>query len=156
MFEVGSVVTPAGEYYDKFLGIPKQVEDQLDLARPPHKSPRQACTFVFLELRDAEKHWRMMKDGKLYKVSIDNHQIVHIGDMHIMDLMKSAAERGEPIAEMADQYWSDFRTEKPIIEILVPSAQVIEVICSEEGQRKAAFMSYYGIRGAGPSTLDEA
>lgn len=154
LFAVGAVVTPAGEYYGKFTGIAKQVEDHLEARRPPGGRARTECTFVFSKLQDAEAHWRKMRDGKLYEVAIEDGEIVHTGDMHLMDLMNEAAEQGAPLSTMAEQYWSSRMTPAPVVEVLVPSARIIAVINTDEGARRAAFISHYKIRGAGPPDVE--
>lgn len=137
LFKVGDVISSANEYYDKFKGIAKTVEDTLEVTRPKNqKKLRTECLFVFEDEKCAKKHWSKMVDGKLYEVSIEGAITFHRGDMALMDAMKQLLEAGSDITKLAEDYWREECSAKPEMEILVSSAVVVDVISTSDNERK--------------------
>jgi hypothetical protein len=143
LFAIGSEIITAMEYYNKFDGSRKAVEDMLELRRPDDKKRRTSCLFVFEEEVCAKKHWSMMKDGKLYQVAIDKTRVFHRGDMAIMDEMKNLVEAGEDIDVKADAYWRGEVGNTPVVEIMVSSAIVTDIISTSDEERRAHLMERY-------------
>ncbi len=137
LFAVGECIETANQYYSKFVGIAKDVEDALENFRPKSKPQRTTCLFLFEDEICARMHWSMMKDGKLYEASIDECCIFHRGDMALMDRMKDTAESGGDLSLLAKQYWNGEFGEKPEIELLVPSAIVVKIIETSDVARRA-------------------
>ena len=146
LFAIGDEITTAQEYYDKFDGTRKAVEDMLESRRPDGKEPRTSCLFVFEEEVCAKKHWSMMKDGKLYQVAIDEARVFHRGDMAIMDEMKIIVEAEKDIGAAADAYWRGEVGNKPVIEIMVSSAIVTDIISTSDEERLAHLKERYPIK----------
>ena len=47
LFFIGDGVSTAYEYYEKFTGVSRDVEDTLEAARLEGKTPQKECLFVF-------------------------------------------------------------------------------------------------------------
>jgi hypothetical protein len=129
-------ITTAQEYYDNFSEAEKVVEDALEQYRPPDKAKRATCLFVFEDEMCAKKHWSKMIGGKLYRVAIDKRQILHRGDMALMDEMKALSEKGQDLRDLAVKYWCGHLSATPEIELLVSSATVIGVVSKSEEERR--------------------
>jgi hypothetical protein len=135
VFAVGDEIVTAEEYYAKFTGAAKVVEDSREATRPSSVPPRRSCLFVFSDEVAARKHWSKMTGGKLYAVAIDENAMHHTGDMALMDQMKAAAEQGEEVEELARAYWAGEESQAPEFEILVDRATVTAVISSSDQER---------------------
>jgi hypothetical protein len=145
-FSVGDEITSSKEYYEKFIGVTKDVEDTLESRRPKTKQQRTECLFVFDDEVCARKHWSKMKDGKLYRVSIDEACISHRGDMALMDTMKQLGETEKDMTAVADAYWRGESGTKPEFEIMVPMAVVTEVISTSDEERQDHLYTRLGIK----------
>ena len=92
---------------------------------------------VFEDLVPAKKFWSKMKNGKLYKVHVDDAELRHKGDMQLTEKLHELAKKNADLKPTADSYWKSELTESPEIELLVNYAIVTEVISSSEGERRA-------------------
>lgn len=146
LFSVGQVITTANEYSVKFSGITKSVEETLESRRAENKTRRDQCLFVFEDEKCAKKHWSKMKDGKLYKVSINEAEISHRGDMALMDIMKQLGESGSDMTEVSEAYWRGEQSTNPEIEIMVSSATVTEIVSACDKEREVYLKERWGIR----------
>ncbi|WP_231890384.1 hypothetical protein [Methylomonas methanica] len=144
-FSVGDKITTAKDYYGRFTGAAKAVEDFLEESRPGSKTCRTNCLFVFCDEQCAKKHWSKMSNGKLYHVEIYEDSICHRGDMALMDRMKELVEEGKSIEELAGAYWRSECSSAPEIEIMVESAFVIEVLSVSDAERLAYLKERWGI-----------
>lgn len=134
-FSPGDIIKTAQEYYDKFSQIARAVEDALESHRPLQKAQRTTCVFVFADEKCARKHWSKMENGKLYAVELDECQILHRGDMALMDEMKVHLEAGKDVSELARKYWAGEFSENPEIEVLAPNVAVLETLSDSEIER---------------------
>jgi hypothetical protein len=141
-FIVGSVIQTAGEYEGKFQGAARSVEDSLELHRPPTKVARATSLFLYEDERCARKHWIYLTGGKLYRASISPSEIRHRADIKWMDLMKERATDSQFLKDHAAKYWAGEVTANPVIEVLVPSAIVVDVIADSEDERNSALAAY--------------
>jgi|GEM_PF-2895829 len=146
LFLVGQEVTTANECSAKFVDIAKRVEATLESKRPANKKRRDQCLFVFEDEKCAKKHWSKMKDGKLYKVSINESAISHRGDMAQMDVMKLLGASGKNMIEVAEDYWRGQKSAYPEIEIMVPSAVVTEVMSTCDKERQDHLKESWGFK----------
>ena len=85
-----------------------------------------------------------MKDGKLYRATIDEATILHRGDMALMDVMKSAAEAGGDWQAFAGAYWRSEMSAVPEVELMVAEAVVTEVISASDTERVSYLRTRYG------------
>lgn len=136
-FAEGDRITTAGEYRDRLGDGAGFVEDTIERLRPPVKPPRQACLFLYEDETAARKHWSVMTDGKLYRVVVCEHDVLHRADMALLDIMKSAAEHGQDFADLARQYWGGECSPEPVIEIMVHDARVTEIVSKSQEERRA-------------------
>jgi hypothetical protein len=146
-FEVNNTVLTAMEYYEKFQGPAKEVEDVLERYRPGNKPKRRSCLFVFENEVCAKKHWSKMNQGKLYSVHVDESQILHKGDMALMDEMRQALQNGQDLEPLATRYWAGGLSFRPEIEVLVPSAIVTAVLSKSEQERVEHLKARVILRG---------
>lgn len=145
LFAVGDRITTAQVYYDKFVELAKVVEDALETHRPDSKTKRTSCLFVFEDLVAAKKHWSKMKEGKLYRVTIEDGSVLHRGDMALMDEMKELAEADKDMAPLAQAYWRGELSSRAEIELMLSSAVIAEVLSVSDSERQNYLKDRWGI-----------
>ena len=134
-FNVGDVAKTAAEYFDKFPPETKLLEERFELFRPTIKPPRRECLFLFESLDAARNHWSIMTDGKLYKTDVPNDAILHRGDMRLLDVIADKTKAGESTKQTYVDYWNGVMTGEPIIEIMVASAPIIDIVSKDQEER---------------------
>lgn len=145
-FGIGDEVVSAQEYYYKFRELSKKVEDILETYRPINKTKRTSCVFSFENELDAKKHWAKMSNAKLYLISLGNNEILHRGDMTLLDEMQAVLEKGEDVSELAKKYWDGYLSDNPVIEILTKEIIVTEIISKSDLERLEYFKKIYYIK----------
>jgi hypothetical protein len=131
-FESGMVIFPQGTYQNKFKAYGKAMEENLENARPKLKPCRKGCLFVFEDLQEVERYWETHDGSYLYQVKIDEAAVLHCGDMQLTDMIGDefrkliAPPDRDRVSELAKTYWAGGQSAKPILEFLVPSAEVVE------------------------------
>lgn len=141
-FSVGDVLESAGEFLAKNPLGSMDNEKIFEKMRPNNLPPRAECLYVFEHLNDAKKHWSKMRGGKLYKVTVKISDILHKGDMSLVDLAFVNQSMPEVVATYVRQYWLGECTSKPVIEVLVRNALIAEVISKNDQERQAYFKSW--------------
>jgi len=141
-FSVGDTVASAGEFLAKNPPASSDIERAFEDKRPKNLPPRAECLYVFEYLEDANKHWSKMTGGKLYEVTVQPGDILHRADMSLVDSAYVSRSVPHEVAACAQRYWSGECGSKPVIEVLVKSAQVSAVISRDEQERKAFFKSW--------------
>lgn len=136
-FNVGDVASTAAEYYDKFPPETQLVEERFEEFRPSHKPPRRGCLFLFESLDAARNHWSIMTDGKLYKTELADEDILHCGDMRLLDVIADKVKTGEPTDQLYRDYWNGVMTDQPIVELMVSSAPIVAVVSKDQEERIA-------------------
>jgi hypothetical protein len=107
-FKSGDPIGTAGEFMSKHPEKGKLAEAALEKSRPRKKPKRQECLMLFEDEECARDHWAKMADGRLYRVEIDDDDILHRGDMKLVDaigetLSKSAAA---DVSKEMTKYWN--------------------------------------------------
>jgi hypothetical protein len=91
-FKSGDPIRTAGEFMSKHPEKGKLAEVALEKSRPRKKPKRKECLMLFEDEECARDHWAKMKDGKLYRVEIDDDDILHRGDMKLVDAIGEAVK----------------------------------------------------------------
>jgi len=141
-FSVGEIVVSARDFLAKNPLGSSDIENAFEDVRPKSLPPREECLYVFECLKDAQKHWSKMTGGKLYEVTVEPGDILHRGDMSLVDSAFVSRSVPDEVAANAQQYWSGEFGPKPVIEVLVKSARVSAVISKDEQKRKAYFKNW--------------
>jgi hypothetical protein len=155
-FLVGDVLRSAREFLTKNPSGSMDNEQIFENLRPSNLPPRADCLYVFEHLNDAKKHWSKMSGGKLYKVSVKVSDVLHKGDMAIVDLAFVNRSEPETVETYVHQYWRGESTDKAIIEVLVREALIAEVISKNDQERQAYFKSWAIIGMPNPSINTDA
>lgn len=155
-FSVGDVLRSAGEFLTKNPSGSIDNEQIFEKLRPSNLPPRADCLYVFEHINDAKKHWSKMSGGKLYKVSVRADDILHKGDMALVDLAFVNRSESETVETSVRQYWQGELTAKAIIEVLVREA-IIEEVISKSDQERLAHLRSWAISGmSSPSINSDA
>jgi hypothetical protein len=123
-----------GDYQANFEDIGRRAEAILEDVRAtefPSKPRRAGSMFVTDDLASAESYWRTHDKRYLYDVAVDEESITHCGDMNWVDAigaeLKSAiltASNETRCRELARNYWSGVKSERPCPEFMVDKVRV--------------------------------
>ncbi|MER8622893.1 hypothetical protein [Mesorhizobium sp. M1143] len=131
LFKREDAITCAGEFDHLQNQNARQTTDFLDALRPAGFRRRLEYLMLF-ESEECAKNYFVRMDSserKLYEVEVLRDEIVHWGDMHLVDLINASFLRGEgPDPALAKRYWNSERTDQPCVEVLVPAGKVIRQI----------------------------
>jgi hypothetical protein len=137
-FEKNQIICTAGEFMDKHHSLGKQAEKIVEAARPKGKPPRECCLMLFEDENCARKHWAKMSGAKLYEVAIREKDVLHRGDMQLIDMIGEALAGGKDTAGFAPSYWQEGSTANPCFEILTSKATVLAILGTDQ-ERKEEF-----------------
>lgn len=118
------------------------VEDAFEKERPLNKPQRANCLYLFETIDDAKKHWSKMSEGKLYEVELSIEEILHKGDMTLVDIAFKSKDDISSLEENGKKYWASEYTECPVVEILVQQALVSGIISKDQNDRREYFISW--------------
>jgi hypothetical protein len=144
-FKPGELISPAGNYQDRFAGFGKAMEDLLEKERPTTTKPdRKKSLFLFKEEREADRYWRTNDGRYVYEVEIDESTILHRGDMNLTDAIgkefRKAEYGGNPNQDLATalakRYWREPPGSGACIEILVASATARQLVRSKSNLKE--------------------
>jgi hypothetical protein len=143
-FHATDIILPSGQYLQALNPQGQKLEALLETVRPNSKPPRASSLFVFEALDCAEHFWTKMTNGKLYKVRVVG-AVLHCGDMALTETLYRADLDAPGSTQLAEEYWRSGRSQHPVIELIVPTAEVLEVISDSEQDRRKAFAARAGI-----------
>lgn len=89
----------------------------------------------------AKKHWSKMADGKLYEVRIEDSEVMHRGDMRLVDEAFCCSDLAD-IEACADRYWNGEKTASPRMELIVQSATVSAVLSKDHDERRRYLINW--------------
>lgn len=144
-------IATAGQFSALHRESGKQAETILDDVKPEGKPHRKDCLMLFESEDAARKHWSKMSTGKLYEVEIDTAEILHRGDMNLIDETGALIEQGDHVQARARarDYWLKEPDEKACVEVLIGEGQVKRLIGDnaariEEFRTRAGIPRYTG------------
>jgi len=113
----------------------KAVELFLESVRPPHLPKRENAIFVFEDEMQGRK-WASREQRNLYIVELKPNCILHRADWCWLSVIMSGLMKKDPkTAVYANNYWAGETTERPVWELLVSSATVVEEINIPQQER---------------------
>ena len=143
LYNLDSLIISSNQYQLKINDKGRSLESCLDKYRPNNKPRRNQYLFAFEEYKDAYNFWTKMIDGKFYKVLVEEKDILHKGDMKIIDkLFKIQNPDNE---ELCNMYWEGLGTSNPCWEYIVTKAYVIDLISIDEKARQLALNKRWGM-----------
>lgn len=146
-FAVGQVIKTAGHFTDMHPGPGKLAEVLLGRAKPVNLPDRSECLMLFPDEHRARDFCSRMSGGLLYKVEVDEEDVVHRGDMHIVDTIALNFHRGiNDNDELAKSYWRGDILTDPCVEVLVLEGVVLEQLDFSQVDREDLIRARYGIK----------
>jgi hypothetical protein len=131
----GAVVPPSTSFFDAMREDKKAAERFLESVRPPHLPKRENAIFVF-EDEVQGREWASREKRYLYIVELKQNGILHRADWCWLSVIMGALMKNDPQTTMyANNYWAGEATERPVWELLVGSATVVEEIIIPELER---------------------
>jgi len=67
---------------------------------------------------------REAADKHLYEVSIEEKDILHRGDLRIYDAIGDALRNGQPVSDLAREFWQGARWPNPRVELAASKIRV--------------------------------
>jgi hypothetical protein len=118
-FSAGQDIETAGEFVALHPDAGRRTEQVLSERRPKHKPERITCLMLFEDEEDARNFCCKMSEGKLYAVDVPDEQILHIGDMSLVDeIARQIRDGGGGFEKLADAYWRGEKHDPSCMEIL--------------------------------------
>jgi len=143
IFSIGDSITPQRLYQSQLRDGKIEVEQILEANRLQMKPKRTDILMLFEDFESAKSHWIKQKDGIFYEVSINDQDIIHIGDYSKVEELYDAISKGKDYTHIAMEYWNGMFSKKPVKEFFVMSACVKNVISNSEEERKNEFKAKY-------------
>ncbi len=141
-FEVGDLITSAGEFACLNPAGSEEVESIFESARPLDKPSRIGSLFLFKDEMAAKKHWSKMSNGNLYLATIEGGSAIFEGDMRLIDEAFLIRSDAAEVRSIAVRYWNGELTKSPIVEVLVSAARIASVISKDQEERRAFLKSW--------------
>lgn len=104
--------------------------------RPKEKPARSDCLMVFEAEECAREFCARMTGGRLYSVELDDFEILHRGDMRIVNEIGVECGAGRCDTDRCKAYWRSEETAVPCIEISTASAVVVADLAYTQEERK--------------------
>ncbi len=141
-FEVGDVITTAGEF--QTLNPPDSiyVENVFESVRPTEKPQRLGNLYLFRNEIVAKKHWSKMTGGNLYTARVDDFSLHHEGDMRLVNMAYENRLDTSKVESLAKDYWSGIFTTNPMIEVIVRCAVITNIVSKDQKERVTYFKSW--------------
>jgi len=139
------VVPPSTSFFDAMPENKKTAERFLESVRPPHLPKRENAIFVFEDEIQGQK-WASRETRYLYVVELKTNCILHRADWCWLSVIMDALMKNDPQAAMyANNYWTGKPTERPVWELLVASAIVMEEIIIPQLERNRLRCEAHGL-----------
>jgi|ERR1039458_8527388 hypothetical protein len=141
----GDVVPPSTSFFDAMPEGKKAAERFLESVRPPHLPKRENAIFVFEDEIQCRK-WASQELRNLYVVELKSNCILHRADWCWLSVIMGGLVKNDPqTAKYANNYWAGETTERPVWELLVASATVVEEIIIPELERNRLRCEAHGL-----------
>lgn len=151
VFKPGDKIETAGHFADMHPEPGKLAEALLSTQKPDGIPERTECLMLFVEERRAREFCAIMSDGFLYKVDVEEEDIEHRGDMHLVNAIAKNFMNGiEGNVGLAESYWRGEVTSDPCIEVLVRSGIVSHQVVFSKADREALVRARFDIKTAEP------
>jgi hypothetical protein len=136
-FSADDPIQTAGEFMSRHPEKGKLAEAALEKHRPSDKPKRQECLMLFENEECARNHWAKMTGGRLYRVGVDAAEILHQGDMKLVDAIGEllSESKAANVTEETTRYWNGEDT-GGCIETLVKQGKVLEELGDEKSRRE--------------------
>ncbi len=135
VFEGGQTITTAGQFMELHPENGKRTEVLLAEAMPAGKPDRAGCLMLFENLACAREHCSKMPRGHLYSVEVDESDILHRGDMHLVDEIDRRIATHDDVGRLPMDYWEGVLTDAPCIEVLVATGVVVADLLYTQAER---------------------
>jgi hypothetical protein len=148
------ILSPQDKYQSRLDEKKKSVEDLLERKRPKDKPERNKILMLFIDFKDALKHWTNQKGAIFYQTFIDENAVLHKGDYVIVEKIHAALNNNDitRAESLADDYWKGVLTQRPIIELFVNEALITKVISDSEKERINEKLKRTGMLEPDPKT----
>jgi hypothetical protein len=123
----GQELSPGG-FYDQLDSDRKSVEELLERFKPEEKPSRRTAIFVFAVIDDAKMWAKERFTRKLYRVEVNEADILHRGDWKWPAKILKAHGDLETQRVCAESYWKGEKTSDPVIELMVRKALVVDLL----------------------------
>lgn len=133
-------ISPSTYFFDHLDQDQAKVEKIIAQNRPCEKPSRKESKFIFTDLESAKNRASRI-DSKLYEVDYEESNLMHRADWSWLGKIKASLGDDKLCEKYAKSYWSEEKTEAPVIELLVSEAAVIseiEIPVEERRSRKAS------------------
>lgn len=103
IFQRGDTIETARHFEEMHPEAGKRLEVLLRERKPAAKPDRSNCLMLFREEQAARHYHSKMEGGRLYKVQADPANILHEGDMTLVNQLDAAITAGELPTEGTDR-----------------------------------------------------
>ena len=141
-FSKGDTIASHGKFMSELTTKKKKVEEVLESKRPGGKLSRKNGLFIFESKEPALKHWLKMEKGKLYQVYFDDYS--HRGDMAKTEEIYKSLDEADYMEDLAEDYWNELMSSDAEVELIVDSAEVVEIISKDEEERRDELKRRWG------------
>lgn len=124
-FADGDPIRTAGEFMQEHHELGTKAESLMAEHKPDGKPNREDCLMLFEDEDCARRHWAKMSDGKLYQVEALDSDVLHRGDMRLVDGMGERIRVDEDATALVHLYWNEDMTDEPCVEVLVSGGTVV-------------------------------
>jgi hypothetical protein len=107
-----------------------------DLSEKPKRGDHP---FVFENEADAKWYGAKNADRRLYRVTVG--EVLFRADMSIVDELGTTTDEAKRL-QLVEDYWNGVIGVKPIVEVMVVSARVIEEIVLSREERRAIWADH--------------
>ena len=136
-FKTKDPISTAGEFMGKHPEKGKRAELALANSKPDGKPNRSDCLMLFEDEVCARNHWSKMTGGRLYRIEVDEADILHRGDMKLIDTIGERLWQSSTadVSEDTTRYWGGEET-GGCMETIAKKGVVLEELGDEKSRQK--------------------
>ncbi|MDW9386661.1 hypothetical protein GOA99_18580 [Sinorhizobium meliloti] len=155
IFQQGATIETARQFEEMHPESGQRLEVLMRQRKPETKPDRSDCLMLFRDEEAARQFHAKMTGGRLYRVQADEADILHEGDMTLVNQLASAVAAGETPTDGIDRYWRGELTDTPIIEVLLLSGIVDEEIPVTVEEKSNSLLKVLGMKRTSPSDFSD-
>lgn len=140
LFDVDAIIPPTPN--NEPINKTEVIEELLERNRPMDKPNRFSILKIFDNEISARAFWTTCCNSILYEVSINESEILHIGDYELIEKIYQE-DTLQKKNSMAIEYWAGMELDdKRKKEIYVPHAKVLRILGTENERQEEQFKRY--------------